>query len=679
LTARALAALAGALFALLCPAAATGPVLWAGLAAGAAALLRGWLVAACFLLMACWTEHAILAQLAGQPPADERVLARVRIASLPASQPTSQGVGIEFDGEALLERRPEQPRLRVRITWRRPPVPRPRAGETWQLALQLRAARGAANPGAVDERRILWRDHIHARATVIDGALDRRVAPSTSFWLSARERVADRILFAVADPAAAGLLAALAVGYTGDIGREQWRIYNATGITHLIAISGLHVTLFAALAMAALRRLWERWPRIGAGLRRESFAAAGGVVCAAAYALLAGYSVPTQRTLLMLIVALAWRHCARAAAPASALAAALLLVLASDPFAVLAAGFWLSFGAVAVILWREGARLGAPAGLGAGLRLQLVITLALAPATLANFGSLSVAGLWVNLLAIPLFSFVLVPLVLLASALVLLAVPDVLVVVPLWLADHVATPTGAGLATAAATPLALWQVAPARWWHAFGLVGVLLIVLPLGLRLRLLALGTALALACGPARPERGGVRLLALSAGPVPVVLLSTSRHDLLFGTGDRYGTRGARVVNLVQPAAVTLDVARLDLVIAGPLDRDVAAGLGAVQAVLPATRLAAARRPGAELPPRVSDCARLGAWRWDEVEFSSTAIAGERGCRLTVRTRDDEVVLQAAQTLATPAAAVLLDVPARGVANRRILRPRLGVWRGP
>lgn len=670
---RGLAALAGALLVLWWP---SPPPPWLPAVAGALALpglVRGWLAPACLVGMAGLAASAVLEHRQAMPAGDERVLAEVRIASLPQ---LSRGV-LQFDGDAVLVRRPDQPRLTVRVSWRSPPVPLPRAGERWQLALGLRAVRGVDNPGAVDERRILFRDHVHARADVVAGPLNRRLEAARSPLLVLRERIAMRILEQVPDPAAAALLAALAVGYTGAVSDGQWRIYNATGITHLIAISGMHVTLFAAVAMALLRRLWGWWPWLALRVRRESFAAVGGCICAAGYALLAGWSVPTQRTLMMLLAGLAWRGLARASSTCSALGAALVLVLLLDPFAVLAAGFWLSFGAVGVILWREGARLAPPLGVRAALRLQLAITLALAPATFATFGSLSLAGLWVNPFAIPLFSLLLVPLVLCASALLAPGL-DVLARAPLWLADGLATASGAWLSWAAATPGALWQQAPPTWWYPFAVLAVLLVVLPLG-TLRVLALGALVSATCTPQPPPRGAVHVLALSAGASPLVLVVTRHHTLLYGTADRYGTRGSRVRHLVLPAASEWGLGRLDLVIAGRMDTDVAASLGVLRAALPVARMSAAVRPGDELPPAVEDCAGLGTWRWDDVEFEAWADPGGRGCRLQVRSGAASLELAPDGIPAAASHAVRYELAADSPLRVIPLGSKTGVWRAP
>lgn len=672
MTLRALAALAGTIASLGSP--APWPPFAAALLAGLAvlALLHGRLAAALCCAAAVCTQLAIHSQLASMVREETRVLVEARVISLPVR--SSQLA--QFDVRACLTRLPGRPVLALRVRWRGAPAGAPRAGERWQLALQLRVPRSPDSPGAVDGLRVLWRDHLAGRAEVVGSPLNRRLDAQAPLLPRLRARVADHILATVADPAAAALLAALAVGHTGEVGRDAWQVYNATGITHLIAISGLHVTLFATLVMAALRRAWTWWPALARRLRRESFVAVAGVACAATYALLAGNSVPSQRTVLMLAAGLTWRGFARASSPASALGAALVAVLAIDPFAVLAAGFWLSFGAVGVILWREGSRLRAPAGLGGALRLQLAITAALVPATIANFATVSLAGLLVNPVAIPLFSFALVPLVLAAALAVWSSLPivgDVL----LALAAAIATPTQAALTRIAHLPGGVWNVEPHASWYAFSIVACLLCVLPLGARVRCLAVAALLPLFCPPERPPPGGWRALRLTSGAATVSLVVTHRHGLIVGTGDAHGTRGGRVPALIVPAARRLGLGTPDRLIAGRLDADVAAGIGAARALLSIREISAAPDREGRLPAGLGDCRALGRWEWDGVAFEAGPGPTPASCVLRIGPPGAILELSAAARSRGDAdGAELIEADATRGLRRRALGPGPGVW---
>lgn len=628
---RSLAGIAGALVALLSP----GPWPFAGVlvaAAAATAALAAWrgaLLLASFLAIAALAEARVASLFALQGVAAERVVAVVRIDSLP--QPA--GTGRHFEGWMRLPRRPEVPERRISVRWAAAAGQQVAAGETWQLAVNLRPFAGRLNPGAVDERRLAWRDRVSASANVLASPLNRRLAPAGNGLLQLRERIANGILARVPDPAAAALLAALAVGYTGDVEARHWRLYNLTGITHLIAISGMHVTLFAVCVMGALRRVWAMSPRLAVRCRRDTFAASGGLLAATGYALLAGFSVPTQRTLLMLVAAIAWRHCARASSPACALGAAVLLILATDPCAVLAAGFWLSCGAVGIILWREAARLRPAAGWQAALRLQFLITGALAPATFAQFGSVPLAGLWVNPLAIPWFSLLLVPLALIASALLMTGTTSIAAAPVLWMAEIATKPLLALLSKAGSVGWALWQARPPVWTYGAGAVAVLTMLVPVGARVRLaVAVAAVLPLLTNPRPPASGQASVLLLASGNAPIAIVRTRHHALLYGTGDTFGTGGARVASLVLPAALVEGVREWDLAIATGLDRDVAAGIGALAARSRVRRFASGPTTMGEWPPGIDDCGKLGGWEWDGVRFESDPATRGRGCSLRI-----------------------------------------------
>ncbi|HEV7715924.1 MAG TPA: ComEC/Rec2 family competence protein, partial [Steroidobacteraceae bacterium] len=176
--------------------------------------------------------------------ADERVIARVIVDSIPVAFDD----GWSFDGVVSIESPAEAiEALRVRLISRDPNV-RPHAGDRWRLLLELRPPRARVNPGATDVERVLFHDRVHALGNVVTGSINRRIDAGHRPLMALRERIAQHIDERVADRDAAALISALAVGATGAMSREQWCVFNATGTTHLVAISGLHVTLFAVIA-----------------------------------------------------------------------------------------------------------------------------------------------------------------------------------------------------------------------------------------------------------------------------------------------------------------------------------------------------------------------------------------------------------------------------------------------
>jgi competence protein ComEC len=566
---------------------------------------------------------------AGVPPAADRLLVEAQVSGLPRQLPD----GWQFDADLSFPREPARAVVHARVTWRGAGVQPVAAGESWHLAVTLRPPESSVNPGLPEATRHLLRDHVQALGQVLDSPLNRRSASARPGLTSLRERLARRIGAAVDDPSASALLAALAVGDTTLVQPEQWRVFNATGITHLVAISGMHVTVFAVAAMAACRRLWRIAAARGLRLRREPCAIVAGLLLATMYALLAGFSVPTQRTLVMLAAWLGWRAAGRMARPSASVAVALVIVVAFDPLALLSAGFWLSFVAVAAIIAFVGCRVPAPRGLRAAAAVQYAVAVALLPLSLLIFDGYSLAGLLVNIAAIPLFSWLLVPPVLLATALLLLPLPGLDLIAQLLLAcaGQVAVLSWPWLTAAADLPHALFQAAPLPGWYPLAAVGVLLAVLPWTRRLRLLALSCLVPLAMDTRqRLPAGEFTADVLDVGRGLAVLVATRHQVLLFGTGERFGSRGRTVERVVVPVARWRGLARVDRLVAGRLTADAGDGVTAAVAFLGRPLLAATAMPGRDLAPEFTDCARLAGWDSDGVSFRP--LRGAAGCSLWI-----------------------------------------------
>ena len=556
--------------------------------------------------------------------ADTRVLLEGEVSGVPARD----GPEVRFDAviRIVAAQGGESGLRRARLSWRDPPVV-PRAGERWRWLVRLAPSAGRRNFHGVDAERMAFRDRVHLQGRVLPAALNTRLAPAHSSIDGLRARIAARIADQVADPDAAALLSALAVGITSGMSTDQWRVFNATGTTHLVAISGLHVTLFALLALLVARRLW-RCPPLPAYLDREPFALLLALAAAGGYALLAGFSVPTQRTWLMLAVFALARICARHVGAGRTWSLALIAVLLLDPFAPLAAGFWLSFIAVGVILVIETTSLLPASRTRRFLRLQLAVMLALAPLTLAVFGGVSLVGLAVNFVAIPVISFVFVPLVL-AGALAELFVPPLSA--PLFtLAAQMYHWLWPALVWAADLEFATWRTDPAAWWYALALPAAILLLLRWPAPLRATTLGVALAVLFAPPRmPQRAALNVSVFDAGRGTSALFATHSHVLLFDTGDGWNTHGTRVAQLVIPALDALGQRRVDLLVLPSLNEDRAEGAAWLALEREVARIVVGGGwPGTSLPAARCDD---GHFAWDGVAFDIlTAGPGRRHCAL-------------------------------------------------
>ena len=629
---------------------------------GAGLLLPGlrrralWGLALCALLGAgaaaahLWDQHARRwpARLDG-----ERVIAVLRIASLPEMQGGALGFEAVADIEAPVTLRRS---LRVRVAWRGAPRPLPRVGERWRLLLRVDRLAGARNPGGFDPAPEALRGRIHGRAVVVGSALNARLAAAEPSLDALRERIARAIRDTVEDRDAAALFAGLAVGATGAMTREQWRVFSITGTTHLVAISGMHVTLFAWIAAGAARRLWrvlaaQRAPPVAC----EPFAASVGIVAALGYALLAGFGIPTQRTVVMLAVWWAMRLSGRERSAVEVLGAALLAVLLIDPLAPLSSGFWLSFTAMGVLLLGDLEHAAPRRGAVRELAwTQARVGVALAPLTVAWFSSVSLAGFVVNFVAIPVISFVLVPLVLLG-----------MLWAPAWrIAERVHDIGWPLLQAASEWPGAALMLDADPWWIALAVSAVPLWLLPVPPVWRAASLGAFVPWAlvvCGVLpradAPAQGEARIVVLDAGDGAAVLLRTRRHALLVDTATTYvgGAAGARsgVLPLLREAGLR----RLDLLVLSSADGGRAAGAAEILAGI---EVVEARFGGAwrGAPAPLLPCLREERWLWDGVEVElRPARRPEGSCVLRVGPPGGPRLLVTERLDAEEGAALLAD----------------------
>jgi len=503
-------------------------------------------------------------------------------------------------------------------------VPAPlQAGERWQFTLRPRAPHGSMNPHGFDYELWLWGQGVQATAYVRAGTKDPEPQRLGQTWQApvalARQVLRDRILESVDDRRAAGLLAALVVGDQAAVERSDWDVFRATGVAHLISISGLHITMFAWGAGLLTGALWRRSRRLCLALPAPSAALVGGLLLACGYAVLAGWGVPAQRTCLMLATITALRLAGARWPWPLVWMLACAAVVALDPWALLQPGFWLSFVAVGVLFATESGAARADS-IGSGgrfalklwhlLREQWVITLALAPLGLLLFGQLSLVGLVANLLAIPWVTLLLTPLALLG-----------VVLPPVWgLAVQVADVLWWWLSALAAWPGAsvAWPLPPLGW-GLLALGGGLLVVLHLPWHVRALALPMVFPLLVWrPALPAPGEFELLAADVGQGNAVLVRTARHALLFDAGPRYSLESDAGHRVLVPLLKALDV-QLDTVVLSHRDTDHVGGAAAVLAMQPQAELLSSIEPGHPLQQvRPGQRCEAGQrWVWDGVPF--------------------------------------------------------------
>ena len=486
-------------------------------------------------------------------------------------------------------------------------------GERWLLTVRLRRPHGNVNPNGFDYEAWLLERGIGATGYVRQKGAQTFIgnrAGILDFVERTREAVRDRFEKQLGATPAAGILIALAVGDQRAISGEEWRLFSRTGVTHLMSISGLHVTLVSGLAAFLVAFGWRRAPWLALRLPARKSAALAAIFGALGYTLLAGFAVPAQRTFYMVSVVAAALWSGRIAAPARTLALALAAVVAFDPWAPLSPGLWLSFGAVAIIFYVS---LEDRNRFMQWARVQWAITIGLAPAALLLFGQVSVAGPLANAVAIPLVSVVVTPLALAAAVLPVPSLLDLAAWLVEWLLQF--------LEWCAALPGALWeQHVPPIWSVLLALAGVAWLLAPRGVPWR--ASGLALmapAFVVGPAAPPAGAAWITALDVGQGLAVVVRTAGRTLLYDAGPAFGPEADSGGRIVVPALRAAGVSRIDAVVLTHEDRDHIGGAltvletfeadalySSLPAAHPLNALAAARR-----------CAAGDGWEWDGVRF--------------------------------------------------------------
>jgi len=526
-----------------------------------------------------------------------------------------------------------------------------RAGERWQMTVRLKAPHGSSNPHGFDYELWLWEHGLQATGSVRAGVRDtppeklsERVSYNPRYWVErARQSVREAIFERIDSPQRAGVLAALVLGDQNAIERADWDVFRATGVAHLVSISGLHITLFAWLASRVLGGLWRRsaflTPRLCLWLPASSAAAWGGLLLAATYATFSGLGLPAQRTILMLAVVVLLRQSGRQWAWPHIWLLAMAVVVAFDPWALLQPGFWLSFVAVGVLFasdpgtplraqtneagaaslrptrWRwwpylQAWLLHVAGGFWRMLRQQWVITLALTPLTLLLFNQVSVVGLLANSLAIPAVTLLITPLALLGVAWS-----------PLW--DLAAWCIGGLmflLEMLAAWPMStISRAAVPVWCAAAGVLGGLLLVMRLPWHWRVLGVPLLLpVLLWQPLRPAMGEFEVLAADIGQGNAVLVRTANHALLYDAGPRFSRDSDAGDRVLVPLLRAMGE-RLDLVLLSHRDADHVGGAASVLAMQPQAGLSSSMEVEHALQSlRVGTrCATGQRWQWDGVDF--------------------------------------------------------------
>ncbi len=584
-----------------------------------ALLLRRRPVPLCALLGLGWAllRAAWLLQGGLSPGLEGRELVvEGTVASLPGR--TGYGIRFEFEPRRMLMdgRAVTNPR-RIRLGWYGERLPDLRPGERWRLRVRLKRPHGFANPGGFDYERWLFRHGIGATGHVRRSRDNRRLGTAPPGIDLLRHQLRDRLASTLVGSPWSGILTALAIGDRHAISPAQWRVLRATGTNHLVAISGLHIGLLAAAGFFLLRWLAALVMFLSGGRTpAQRVGGIGAVLFALGYAALAGFSIPTLRALTMVVVFVAGMQAARRLTPLALLACAALAVLVLDPTAVLAPGFWLSFGAVGLIFYGTLCRHGRVGRLWGLVRVQLLVGVGLLPLLAAFFGQHPLIAPVANLVAVPWVSLITVPLTLL-GVLLGMGAPDPAAPL-LGLAAASLDLLWPLLDSLAALPVAQWQPRMVGGLElAAALLGTALVLVPAGIPLRPLGVVFLLPLVLTAPRtlPEKG-FRLTLLDVGQGLAAVIATRSHLLVYDAGPRFSEGFDAGAAVVRPYLRTRGWDRIDLLLLSHGDNDHAGGARSLLAELPVGEVMAAPDPRISLPGSRS-CRAGRQWNWDGVHF--------------------------------------------------------------
>jgi len=552
---------------------------------------------------------------------------------------------------------PKKTPKRVQLTWYND-SPDIIVGQRWQLKVRLKHPRGFSNPGAFDFEGWLYQNGIDATGYVRSGKqhddLNQLLGLENGPLIGLhrlRSNLSNMISNILANKTHASLVVALVVGDRQFINDKQWATLTRTGTNHLMAISGLHIGLIAGLVFFLTSWLWRQIPKASLRIPAPRIAALMAIVAALIYAALAGFTLPTQRAFIMISVAMTAVWLQRPLMSSQVLSAALLAVLLYDPTAVLNGSFWLSFVAVAIIVFTLTNRLpmrSAQKFWWQWGRIQWVITLGLAPILLFWFQQVPLLSPVANFIAVPVVSLITVPLSLLGGLCLLLE--------PV---------TGQSILTLAHFSLTLlWPVLefiagverlvftasqPPLWTLVPALIGILLLLAPHGLPGRWLGIVWLLPLLFFP-RPEipPGAYRFTLLDVGHGLAAVVRTQNHVLLYDAGPRYSETFNAGDFAIVPFLKSVGVERIDRVILSHDDVDHTGGFEAINAEMAIDRVTVGEGVKPAFPD-VEHCRSGQAWQWDGVKFRvlhpqpgyKSTIDNNNSCIVQISTENDNLLL--------------------------------------
>jgi competence protein ComEC len=515
--------------------------------------------------------------------------------------------------------------MTFRVSWYG--VARPlHVGERWQLAVRLKRPRGTLNPGGFDFEAWSWQHHLSGKGNVNNKGANRFLGLSRGYqFLQWREKCLDACRALLIGEPLGGVITALNLGWTQDIPYSQRIIVQRTGTAHLLAISGLHVGMVAGLVAWLLRWLWSMIPRVTEYLPAPTVAAFGAILAALIYSEMAGFACSTQRACVMCALLFLPKIAHRHMTVKTALFRAVWVVLLWDPCVVQSSGFWLSFMAVFVLVYARYTK-----DLGRGwqhIEAQWVCLIGLLPLSCWYFHQVSLVSIVANMIAIPVVGFIVLPLVLLGTA---LALKQAFWAKVIFVgAMKILMGLGVGLSWLSRQEWAVWSYSFTHWWEFLvvtsgcallvftqknwrwvGLIGVVPMVLP------------------NTFPVQKGQFKLSVLDVGQGLATVVTTRHHTLIYDTGAKFSPQLDCGQQIVIPYLILEKIRKVDALVVSHGDNDHAGGAMAILTELPVKKFytSALEHFSQKLKNKSqlrsqqaspSECHSGIHWEWDGVKF--------------------------------------------------------------
>lgn len=492
-------------------------------------------------------------------------------------------------------------------------------GQEWQLFVKLKRPRGLSNPGTFDFEAWALEQGISATGYVVEKNANKLL--KTSLYNNFINQIRHRLFIEqnkfLPSIKGANFIPALTIGDRQCITQDEWQVLQKTGTNHLVAIAGLHIGLIAGLMFFIIKLIWRQSSKLILFLPAQQAAAIGALMMAIIYAALAGFALPTQRALIMLLVLFAGIIFKKYIVLWHSYCMALFLVVFYDPAVVLSMSFWMSFVAVGVIIFAITGNLKAEGKYKKLFKMQIAISLGMIPCTILFFQQASIISPLVNTLVIPPVGFIVIPLALIGCA--FLYVNHWLAAKFLFLSAYSMQCIWWFMSQMAKLPFSAFNWAVPNALILFFLcLGLMLLIFPRGFPIKYLCIFFFLPIIFLKRHvPPNAAINFTMLDVGQGLATVIQTKHHALIFDTGPATldGFDAGR--DVVLPFLRIKEIKQIDIMIISHGDNDHAGGAKAIVENFPVKKILSSVPENFPTAWHTQHCWDGQQWQWDGVQF--------------------------------------------------------------